>query len=231
MAFKEPPPEESSAPPRPNFKEPPPEKESEEESSEEETDSDEEETDSDEEEEEEESSSAPAPKAPAAPAAKAPLVPPPPPPPLTTVIPPTPNKALVHGSGATSSSPSRNEFTESRSPSPSVNEDVVLGTGKATIRRAGSGDSQRGSISGGGITRGPRIAKGPRAPSGSVSNMVQSLNRQSMSGSPTPGAPRTPNRLPGSPVKRPSSVVGRTAASFQRRTMASDAEDDVVDRR
>jgi hypothetical protein len=55
-----------------------------------------------------------------------------------------------------------------------------------------------------------------------------------MSGSPTPGGAATAragNRLSGSPVKRPSSVVGRTAASFQRRTMASDAEDDVVDRR
>jgi hypothetical protein len=143
------------------------------------------------------------------------------------VIPPTPNKAVYE-------SVSAREF-DSRSPSPSVtsaNEDIVLGTGKASIRRAGSGDSSRSAT----ITRGPRIAKGPRAPGGSVSSMVQNLNRNSMTGSPGPtsggvGA-RAVNRLSGgSPVKRPASIVGRSAAGFQRRTMASDAEDDVVDRK
>jgi len=35
----------------------------------------------------------------------------------------------------------------------------------------------------------------------------------------------------GSPVRRPSSIVGRNATSFSRRTMASDAEEDVVDKK
>jgi hypothetical protein len=47
----------------------------------------------------------------------------------------------------------------------------------------------------------------------------------------SPGSPKV-NRLSGSPVRRPSSIVGRSAAtSLSRRTMASDAEDDVVDKK
>ena len=137
---------------------------------------------------------------------------PPPPPPSTSVIPPTPQKR-ASGHYTPSKIPSR-------SPSPPDNGDVVLGSGKSTILRSGSAQSST-------TARGQRYARGPRAAGGSnVQNLVQSLNRTSVSGSPP-----SPNRLSGSPVKRPSSVVGRSAAAFSRRTMVSDAEDDVVDRK
>ena len=149
-------------------------------------------------------------------------------PPSTNVIPPTPQKTVRQVI-------SPNTLT-SRSPTPSStagSEDVVLGTGKTNISRVGSGQAT-------GI-RGPRMTR-PR--SGNVQNLVQNLNRNN-NGSPGPG-PTSPksNRFSGSgsvasstgsrvgsPVKRPSSIVGRNATSFSRRTMASDAEDDVVDRK
>ncbi|CAA7267405.1 unnamed protein product [Cyclocybe aegerita] len=150
----------------------------------------------------------------------------PPPPPTTTVIPPTPQKK-GNGSGRGASTPSR---IASRSPSPpSVDPDVVLGTGRSSITRTGSAQSS--------ITRGPRIVRGPRGTSsGNVSSLVQNINRNSVSAtSPTSSTPVSPksNRFSGSasPVRRPSSIVGRSAAAFSRRTMASDAEDDVVDRK
>lgn len=127
----------------------------------------------------------------------------------------------------------------SRSPTPPSNagsEDVVLGTGKSSIPRVGSAQATSG-------IRGPRLTRGARPPSGNVQSMVQNLNR-SVTGSPGPG-PTSPksNRFSGSgnvtstggrlgsPVRRPSSIVGRNATSFSRRTMASDAEDDIVDRK
>ena len=138
-------------------------------------------------------------------------VPSPPPPPSTSVIPPTPQKR-ASGNYTPSKIPSR-------SPSPPDNGDLVLGSGKSTILRSGSAQSS--------TARGQRYTRGPRAAGGgNVQNLVQNLNRTSASGSP-PG----PNRLSGSPVKRPSSVVGRSAAAFSRRTMVSDAEDDVVDKK
>ncbi|KAF9485462.1 hypothetical protein BDN70DRAFT_847745 [Pholiota conissans] len=141
---------------------------------------------------------------------------PPPPAPATKIIPPTPQKrSLV-------------DPVTSRSPSPKVSgDDVVLGSGKSTIARSGSAQAAG--------MRGPRLARGARGgSSGSVQNLVQNLNRNSQGSPPTPVSPGNPkiNRLSGSPVRRPSSVVGRSAAtSLSRRTMASDAEDDVVDKK
>jgi hypothetical protein len=136
----------------------------------------------------------------------------PPPPPSTTVIPPTPQKRT-----SDHYTPSK---MASRSPSPPDNGDLVLGSGKSTILRSGSAQSST-------TARGQRYARGPRAAGGSnVQNLVQSLNKTSVSGSPP-----NPNRLSRSPVKRPSSVVGRSAAAFSRRTMVSDAEDDAVDKK
>lgn len=86
------------------------------------------------------------------------------------------------------------------------------------------------------------MTRGVRPQSSNVQSLVQNLNRNSMTGSPTP-VPTSPkaNRFSGSgsasstrvgsPVRRPSSIVGRNATSFSRRTMASDAEDDVVDKK
>lgn len=164
-------------------------------------------------------------EAPAPAPAQTPVVPPPPPP-STTVIPPTPQRKGTRTSiGSASSS-----HIASRSPSPAASDpDVVLGTGKASISRSGS--SQASSV-----IRGPRTTRGPRGGSGNVQNLVQNLNRNSVSGAPVAPAQTSPklNRFSGgapSPVRRPSSVVGRSAAAFSRRTMASDAEDDVVDKK
>ncbi|KAL0953557.1 hypothetical protein HGRIS_004778 [Hohenbuehelia grisea] len=149
-------------------------------------------------------------------------LPPPPPPPITNVTPPTPqnNAALRRVSAgygrSASPSPTRAKIA-SRSPSP-----PVASPGGASLSRSGSGQTG---------VRGPRGARGPRTPgSGSVSNMVANLNRTSISGSPPAGSPTSPDgkRLSGSPGRR-SSVLNRSSV-FSRRTMASDAEDDVVDR-
>ncbi|KXN86633.1 Rho-GTPase-activating protein 8 [Leucoagaricus sp. SymC.cos] len=199
--FKEPPPENDDLPPRPNFKEPPPE-----------TDDapprpkfvdppPEKEDESESEEGEDDDV-------------------PPPLPPTTSVVPPTPQKRLSATLGGRSSSAS----PSASSPIP-PNEDIVLGTGKTTISRSGSGQNAGAGI------RGPRLARGGRG--GNVQSMVSNINRNSMSGNVSPPPPNSPkiNRLSGSPVKRPDSVVGRTAAAFSRRTMTSDAEDDLVDRK
>ncbi|KAJ7890684.1 hypothetical protein B0H14DRAFT_3081767 [Mycena olivaceomarginata] len=70
-------------------------------------------------------------------------------------------------------------------------------------------------------------ARGPRPPSGSsVSNLVSSINRKNSIGSP-PSSPSY-KRNSGSPA-RPSSVLGRGA--FSTRTMESDAEDQVLDKK
>ena len=134
---------------------------------------------------------------------------PPPPPPLTSVTAPTPQK---RASGHYT--PSK---IASRSPSPADNGDLVLGSGKSTILRSGSAQSST-------VARGPRYPRNARVAGGSnVQNLVQSLNRT--------GSPPSPHRLSGSALKRPSSVVGRSAAALSRRTMASDAEDEVADKK
>ncbi|TFK32789.1 hypothetical protein BDQ12DRAFT_474872 [Crucibulum laeve] len=210
-SFKEPPPEDDDLPPRPSFKEPPPESD-------------------------DEPSPPPMPRF-ASPPPEESDIPSPQPdaapsPPTTAVIPPTPQKRYSVSSVKSRNTPSPSKLA-SRSPSPPAdNGDVVLGSGRTSISRSGSAQSQAGVVG-----RGPRIARGPRAPGGgggSVQSLVQNLNRQSVSGSPppTPGSPggNRINRLSGSPVRRPSSVLGRSSA-FSRRTMASDAEDDVVERK
>ncbi|KAF8159691.1 hypothetical protein B0H34DRAFT_796910 [Crassisporium funariophilum] len=202
-SFKEPPPEFDDLPPRPSFKEPAPEIDDL---------------------PPRPSFADPAPEDSEIPVVSSRPVPPtiPPPPPVTAIIPPTPQK---RNSGYMTP-----KKLVSRTPSPPIDPDVVLGSGKSTISRSGSAQSTTS------VTRGPRLARGPRPPSsGNVSSLVQNLNRTSVSGSPpnsagVPGSPKI-NRLSGSPVRRPSSVVGRSAAAFSRRTMASDAEDDVVDKK
>lgn len=132
-----------------------------------------------------------------------------------SVIPPTPQNKLKRDS----------RFDGSRSPSPSahsptINEDQPLSSARTSIRRAGSGQAS--------AVRGPRVSRGHNRPigGGSVSNIVNSLNKNT---SPTASSPTSPSyKRVSTPGSRPSSVVGRS--SLQRRTMASDAEDDVVDR-
>ena len=131
-----------------------------------------------------------------------------PPPPSTSVTAPTPQK---RASGQYT--PSK---IASRSPSPADNSDLVLGSGKTTILRSGSAQSS--------TMRGPRYPRNARGTGGSnVQNLVQNLNRT--------GSPPNPHRLSGNAIKRPSSVVGRSAAALSRRSMVSEVDDDVADRK
>lgn len=244
--FKEPPIEVDDVP-RPKFVDPPPEKESdgeegteedeEEEEEEEEEGSDEESEEEEEEEEEEEKQKVP-PQPVIQPQPKVPSIRtlPSPPSGATSIIQPMPQKRLNANLDGRSSSPA----PLASSPTPS-NDDVILGSGPATIKRHGSGQTGQSSSSG---IRGPRFARsgGGRGGGGggNVQTMISSINR-SMAGSPS--SPQTPlssspnkmssnhNRLSGgSPIMRPSSVVGRNTGGmmFSRRTMASDAEDEIV---
>ncbi|KAF5351573.1 hypothetical protein D9758_007222 [Tetrapyrgos nigripes] len=133
--------------------------------------------------------------------------------------PPRPNFAEPPSEESDSPSP------ESKmAPSPPPNEEQGLNAAKASVSRSSSGN----------IARSGRITRGPRGPGGgSVSSMVQNINRNSLPGSPTSPSSPSSKRFSGSAGSgsgsRPSSVLGRSAA-FSRRTMHSDAEDDVVDR-
>ncbi|KAG6879245.1 hypothetical protein C0992_004238 [Termitomyces sp. T32_za158] len=158
--------------------------------------------------------------------------------PSTTVIPPTPQRRTNGGgSGAASPpTPRSNSAAKLASRSPSPPEDVVFNAGRTTtLARAGSGQS--GTAQGGITTRSPRVTRGPRT--GNVASLASNFsNRNSVSGSspPTPSSPnRAVNRLSGSPGRRSSTVLSKgsaaSPASLSRRTMASDAEDDVTDRK
>ncbi|KAJ7634132.1 hypothetical protein DFH06DRAFT_679234 [Mycena polygramma] len=132
--------------------------------------------------------------------------------PTAVVIPPTPQK-----NGSRVASPTKpGSRTGSRPTSPAIEDQGP----RTSLSRSSSGQAVRGP-------RGPG-ARGPRPPSGSnVSNLVSTLNRKNSVGSP----PSSPNykRNSGSPA-RPSSVLGR-AAAFSTRTMESDAEDSVLDKK
>ncbi|KAG6869236.1 hypothetical protein C0993_009100 [Termitomyces sp. T159_Od127] len=199
--FKEPPPEFNDQPSRPVFKEPPPEFDLQ-----------------------------------SPPSTRPTFVDPPPsPPPVavpaaapsTTVIPPTPHRRAGAVSPPTPRSPSTATLV-SRSPSPP--EDVVLNAGRTSLTRASSGQS--GAAQGGITTRSPRVIRGPRT--GNVANLASNFNNRKTS-PPAPSSPnRAVNRLSGSPGRRSSSGLKNSAASspsFSRRTMASDAEDDVTERK
>jgi hypothetical protein len=100
----------------------------------------------------------------------------------------------------------------SRSPSPPA--DQTLSNVKSSITRSSSSG-----------LRGPRLTRGPRAPTS-----AGGVNRNSIAGSPPPTSPNPKRHSGGSNHgSRPSSVLGRSSA-FSRRTMASDAEDEVVDK-
>ncbi|KAK6992218.1 hypothetical protein R3P38DRAFT_3408860 [Favolaschia claudopus] len=175
----------------------------------------------------------------ASPAPSAPFVPPPPPPAL-----PAANKD--------SDAPARPAFKE---PPPEVDDDLPprpafkepppeapdSPTSPKTVNRVASpkpGSRPTSPVTGaplsrtssGQAVRGPRGpgARGPRPQSGgTVSSMVSNLNRKNSIGSP-PSSPSF-KRNSFSPA-RPSSVLGR-AAAFSTRTMESDAEDQVLDKK
>ncbi|KAF9218988.1 hypothetical protein BS17DRAFT_790309 [Gyrodon lividus] len=205
-AFKEPPSEMDDTPPRPAFREPPPEVDD-------------------------------APHA--QPTFVSPLTSPPPvveekPSPAVAVTPATPqnpiksirrNSALRPGSAS-----------PVRSPSPSVSaggesagEQQTLASGRSGLSRHGSGQ---------GAVRGPRLSRGPRVQGGSVSSMVTNFNSRVSATSPPPSPGY--KRLSGG-ASRPTSLLsanggelkrgfGRAPGALSRRTMASDAEDEVVDK-
>ncbi|KAF8661265.1 hypothetical protein AX16_001368 [Volvariella volvacea WC 439] len=234
-SFKEPPPEVEGLPPRPAFKDPGPDSDEEKtpvrpnfvdppaEKSEEGTEED----DDDDEEEEgsqaEEKDTAKTPVAPS-PGSTGFVAPPPPPSlnaptPTRAFVPPGPPPALVPGhnkkpsvGAAYQARLAQQQDTSARSPSPASSkgdDDVTLGGGRVSLSRSGSNQ--------GGL-RGPRTAgaRGHRNTSGSVSSMVQNLNRSGVGG-PAPGSPVGARR------------GGRPSLSS--RTMASDAEDDLLDRK
>jgi hypothetical protein len=204
-SFKEPPPELDDLPPRPMFKEPPPE---------------------------DDYTPPPMPQFIDPPTidSDSPSVPQsqtqpasPPAPPAAAAIPPS---SLKHTSVATLGSKTgrASASVDSRSPTP-PSEDAVLGSGKSTISRSGSAQANAG-------LRGPRLARGPRRGGGNVANAVANLSRNSATPvtSSGPASPATNRFSTGSPTRRPSSVLGRSAA-LTRRTMASDAEDDAPERK
>ncbi|KAI5124190.1 hypothetical protein M0805_005041 [Coniferiporia weirii] len=138
------------------------------------------------------------------------------------VAPPTP----THGSA--SPSPAR-----SRSPSSSVGSPISPNDRKgANLSRSGSSETTR--------LRGPRGARNARAGSGSVASAIAGLNRSGATSPSTPGGiARANNRMSyqgphsSTPVNphdyEPKRKGARApAGAFSRRTVASDAEDEVV---
>ncbi|KAF8141613.1 hypothetical protein EV363DRAFT_1392059 [Boletus edulis] len=153
--------------------------------------------------------------------------------PVVAVTPSTPQnpiKSLRRNSAFRSGSASPGQ---ARSPSPSITpggesaaEDQPLTTARSGLTRHTSGQ---------GVLRGPRLSRAPRSQQGSVSGMIASFNNRTapVSPPPSPGYKRLSggtSRLSapaGADAKR---GIGRTPGGLSRRTMASDAEDEVVDK-
>jgi len=162
---------------------------------------------------------------------------------ITPATPQNPIKALRRNSAVRSSG----SVSPARSPSPAMvsaraavsagaspaTEDQPLNPGRSNLSRHTSGQS----VSTGTGLRGPRLTRGPRTQAGggsSVSNMVANLNSRvsTVSPPPSPGYKRlSGGSRPGSTFGG-GGLPGRVGArgGLSRRTMASDAEDDVVDK-
>lgn len=154
---------------------------------------------------------------------------------VTPATPQNPIKALRRNSAVRSSG----SVSPARSPSPAMvsarsavsaaaTEDQPLNLGRANLSRNTTGQAVGG-------LRGPRMTRGPRTPGGgSVSSMVSNFNNRVSTTSPPPspgykrlsGGSRPGSTFGGSGV--PARVGARGGLS--RRTMASDAEDEVVDK-
>lgn len=127
------------------------------------------------------------------------------------ISPPTPRQTPPVSALGRATSPSR------RSPTPS--SPTPPGEDRGTsLSRSSSGEASR--------LRGPRTAaaRGPRPPS-TVAERVAGLNR-SPSGSRAARSPPNPNDY----IPKKKTVGRASAGAFSRRTMASDAEDDVVEK-
>jgi hypothetical protein len=136
--------------------------------------------------------------------------------PPVSVTPPTPQSHARRQSGSLSRTGSPSPPKNSRTSSPAPEQ---LNSPASPLGRSW------GSTGASSFVRGPRLAaKGPRAPGGNVSSMISNLNRNSSAGTPSP-TPVAQKRL-----SSPSFLLGRSG-SFSRRTMASDAEDDIVEKK
>ena len=196
--FKEPPPEDEDLPPRPSFKEPPPERDD---------------------------SPPPRPNF-----AEPPPEPASPPAVSPSAVSPSATSPSALSPAATSPIPGFSSHPVSPR-SRSGSRDVSPAQGSLS-RRSSVTPSTHGTGAG---VRGPRVSatRGPRTGGGSVSSMVSNFNnRASVTGSSLarPASPATSNgRSPSRPM---SGNVKRSSMSrvsqFERRTMASDAEEDVV---
>lgn len=205
--FKEPPSEMDDMPPRPTFREPPPELDD-----------------------------APPPRPtfvspPASPPIAEEKVMPSPAVAVTPATPQNPIKSIRRNSAFRSGSASPGS---ARSPSPAITAGGESAAEDQPLTNAKSGLSRH--TSGQGVIRGPRLSRGPRSQQGSnVSSMIANLNRSAAaSPPPSPGYKRLsggttrPSTNAGADSKRGS--IGRTPGGLSRRTMASDAEDEVVDK-
>ena len=205
--FKEPPPETDDTPPRPSFKEPPPEVDD-------------------------------------APPERPTFVSPPASPPIaeekpisspafavTPATPQNPIKSLRRNSAFRSGSASP---VQARSPSPSVTASGESAVEDQPLTSARSGLTRH--TSGQGAVRGPRLSRTPRGQQGgSVSGMIANFNNRATAASPPPSAGY--KRLSGGTSRLAANGgadskrgIGRTPGGLSRRTMASDAEDEVVDK-
>ena len=205
--FKEPPPETDDMPPRPAFREPPPEVDD---------------------------APPPRPTFVSPPASPPAVEEKPAPSPAVAVTPATPQnpiKSIRRNSAFRSGSPSP---VQARSPSPSMTaggestaEDQPLTHAKSGLSRHTSGQA---------VIRGPRLSRGPRVPQGgSVSGKIAAFNNRSAAASPppSPGYKRLSggtSRLSANAGADSKRGIGRTPGGLSRRTMASDAEDEVVDK-
>ncbi|OCH93651.1 hypothetical protein OBBRIDRAFT_790007 [Obba rivulosa] len=211
--FKEPPPEDDDLPPRPTFKEPSPESESL---------------------EVERPSFKEPPPEPALPEIPRPPTFREPPPEVDDAVvtpPPTAVPAKLRAGRGSISRP-----TSPRTPS---NPGSAKGSrSPSPTKPASPSPTTAAAPDGARLSRGPRLARGPRAPGGgSVSSMVSNLNRQSVGA--RPGSPGTNGSGGGANLSRVGSrTVGghgkrgsvSRVSEFSRRTIASDAEDEILDK-
>lgn len=150
---------------------------------------------------------------------------------VTPATPQNPIKTLRRNSAFRSGSASS---VQARSPSPSITASGESAVEDQPLTNAKSGLTRH--TSGQGAVRGPRLSRAPRSQQGgSVSGMIANFNNRSAAASPPPSAGY--KRLSGGTSRLAASGgadskrgIGRTPGGLSRRTMASDAEDEVVDK-
>ncbi|KAF9245227.1 hypothetical protein BU15DRAFT_41061 [Melanogaster broomeanus] len=135
---------------------------------------------------------------------------------VTPATPQNPIKSLRRNSALRSGSSS-----PGRSPSPSMGAGSESGVDEQPLTSGKSGLSRHTSGQAGQAVRGPRLSRGPRAPAAPAA----SSGYKRLSGGPRPTSMLSTNG--GGELRR---NLGRAPGALSRRTMASDAEDDVVEK-